>query len=187
MAIASRKPRTTAVYCNQWARIHITEIVRRYAEIEKIYLRAGDVTGTKDLEAQVVKLYKGVLEYEARAACQFNRNTAHRIARNIFEANSWDGIIESLKTSDTACANLMSIIDAKDQKQCRKHLAKVFKEQDQKINNLHETNRMIWSEQQKWRQTDEGRDCHQVLRTSDYVSKEDWLPKFKSRLRIYYE
>lgn len=54
MAIASRKPRTTAVYCNQWARIHITEIIRRYAEIEKIHLRAGDVTGTKDLEGQVV-------------------------------------------------------------------------------------------------------------------------------------
>lgn len=41
----------------------------------------------KILRPELVQLYKWVLEYEARAACQFDRNTAIWIARNIVEAD----------------------------------------------------------------------------------------------------
>ncbi len=154
---------------------YVAQVVRRYAEIEKIYLQSGDLNHTQDLEAEVVKLYRGVLEYEARAACQFDRHTAIRIARNIVEADGWNSILESLKTSDTACAKFMSIVDSKDQRQSRRNLENALAEQDMKMDELlrrsheqEETFKKLLSEQQTWRQTVEEHDCHQLFRTSEY-------------------
>lgn len=153
----------------------VSQVVRRYAEIEKIYLRDQDPVDSRDLEAELVQLYKWVLEYEARAACQFNRNTAIRIARNIVEADGWAGIIESIKKSDLTCGRFISIVDAKDQRKGRTRLESVLAEQDMMMNRLlqtsrdqDETNRNLWSKHQEWRQTDEERNCHQVFRTSEY-------------------
>lgn len=153
----------------------VSQVVRRYAEIEKIYLRDQDPVDNRDLEAELVQLYKWVLEYEARAACQFNRNTAIRIARNIVEADGWAGIIESIKKSDLTCGRFISIVDAKDQRKGRTRLERVLAEQDMMMKKLlqtsrdqDETNRNLWSKHQEWRQTDEERNCHQVFRTSEY-------------------
>lgn len=129
----------------------------------------------KILKPELVQLYKWVLEYEARAACQFDRNTAIWIARNIVEADLWNGIMKSIKTSDISCAKLMPIIDAKDQRHGRRHLEIFLAEQDAMMKELlrisreqDETNRNVLSRHQEWRQIDEERKCHQILRTSEY-------------------
>jgi ankyrin repeat domain-containing protein 50 len=75
-----------------------------------------------DLEAAISKLYCQILEYEARAVCQFNRNTAIQIARNVVEADSWENILDKIKASEMSCDQLKEIIDAKDQRVCTKQL-----------------------------------------------------------------
>ena len=162
---------------------HISQLVRRYAEVEKIYLQVGDLIDTQDLEAEMTKLYKRVLEYEATATCQFNRSPAIWIARNIVEADDWGSIFERLKTLDMACAKFIEITDAKDHRHGRRNLENFLAEQDIKIEELlrnareqDESDKMLLSEQQNWRQTDEERSCHQILRTSGYERHKDRNP-----------
>jgi hypothetical protein len=93
----------------------ISQLIRRYTEIERIYLKKEELALRNDLEAAIMKLYRQVLKYEARAACQFNRNTAFQIARNIVDADSWESILGNIKTSEVACDELREVIDAKDQ------------------------------------------------------------------------
>jgi hypothetical protein len=112
----------------------ISALVHRYAEIERIYLQDRDLTLRGDFEAAVMKLYTQILEYEARAACQFSRNTALQVARNIVEADSWKDIVESIKVSETACEKFMRIIDAEDQRARTKQLEIVLTEQNNRIN-----------------------------------------------------
>ena len=77
--------------------------------------------------------------------------------------------METLKKSDTDCEKLISIVDAKDQRQGRRHLREILVAQDLKLEELLKQNReQLIFEQQNWRQTDEERQCHQVLRTSEY-------------------
>lgn len=61
----------------------IAQIIHRYASVEEIYLRGDEEALKDDLREIIVKLYKGILEYEARAVCQFQRNTVLQLARNI--------------------------------------------------------------------------------------------------------
>ncbi|KAI9762073.1 MAG: hypothetical protein M1840_001482 [Geoglossum simile] len=106
---------------------YISTLVRRYAEIERIYLQGGEHTLKadrseecmlrKELEIAIMKLYRQVLEYEARAVCQFNRNTALQIGRNIVEADGWGDIVGSMKASEMTCDELMRVIDAEDRQE----------------------------------------------------------------------
>lgn len=67
---------------------YISQLIRRYIEIEHIYLQEEELALRNDLEASITKLYSYILEYEARAACQFNRNIAFQIARNVVKADN---------------------------------------------------------------------------------------------------
>ncbi len=67
---------------------YISRLIRRYTEIEHIYLQKEESALRNDLEAAITKLYRQILKYEVRAACQFNRNIVFQIARNIVDANS---------------------------------------------------------------------------------------------------
>lgn len=154
---------------------YVSKLVRRYAEIEKIYLRTRADFDTQDLEASIIKLYSEVLEFEARAACQFNRNTAIQTVRNVVEADGWDSIIVTVKASEKACEKLTSIIDAQNHRQTGRQLKDILAKQDEKIEELlrmsreeDESNKKLLSKQQNWRQTDEERKCHQLLRNSNY-------------------
>jgi N-terminal domain of NWD NACHT-NTPase len=131
----------------------------------------------------VVGLYVQILEYEARAACQFNRNTAFQLARNIVQADGWEAILEKIKESEMACDQLIRIIDAKDQQASMKQLeAKLDRQnleveerlRDSRIQDEEYEKRVLAElkasrkEQKAWRQTDEECNCHQILRTSNY-------------------
>jgi hypothetical protein len=115
---------------------YVSDLVRRYAEIEHIYLQGEGHMIRGELEAAVTKLYCQVLEYEARAACQFNRNTLLQIARNIVEADSWEDILGSIKGSAAACDELARIIDAKDQRAGMTRLESALDEQNSRVAKL---------------------------------------------------
>ena len=61
----------------------IAKLIRRYAEIEHLYLSDQQYRLSTDLDAAIVKLYSQILEYEARAACHFDRRVAIQTVRNI--------------------------------------------------------------------------------------------------------
>ena len=162
---------------------YISTLVRRYTEIEHIYFQGEQVTLREDLETSVTNLYSHILEYEARAACQFNRNTAIQIARNIVEADNWQTILQDIKLSETACDKLLVVIDAQDQRARTKRLQSVLDEQSRKIDELlkasrkedEEYEKLLLAEMKAGREeqrdrhlTDEKLKCLQTLRTSTY-------------------
>jgi ankyrin repeat domain-containing protein 50 len=157
---------------------YISTLVRRYIEIERIYLQA-ELVLRGELEVAVAKLYKQILEYQARAACQFDRNTAHQIARNIGEVDSWANLLDDIKASDKACTKVREIVDVSDQrtrttqledlleKQTRKvdELLRISREQDERL--LTEIKAMR-KDQRDIFENKEEEDCLACLRTTAY-------------------
>ena len=157
---------------------YISTLVRRYTEIERIYLQ-GELVLRGELETAVAKLYKQILEYQARAACQFDRNPAHQIARNIGEVDSWANLLQGIKASDKACAKVREIIDVSDQrarttqledllnKQTRKvdELLRISREQDERL--LTEIKTMRKDQRDIFKNKEE-EDCLACLRTTAY-------------------
>lgn len=128
---------------------YISGLIRRYTEIEQIYLGDGDFQLKGDLESLITKLYRHVLEYEARAACQFNRNTAYQWARNVVEADSWKAIIGTIKDLEAACDKLTWVIDAKDQRVRATRLESYLGRQNHEVRELFRVSREQEEEQAK--------------------------------------
>ena len=158
---------------------YISELVRRYAELERIYFESGELVLGKELEAAIRKLYRQILEFEARAVCQFNRNTAIQIVRNIVEADSWEDILGSIKGSAAACDGLARIIDAKDQRAGMTRLESALDEQNSKVDELLSDSRIqdekllaeikdMRKDQRDLFETKEESDCLKSLRTTAY-------------------
>ena len=157
---------------------YISTLVRHYTEIERIYLQ-GELVLRGELETAVAKLYKQILEYQARAACQFDRNTAHQLARNIGEVDSWADLLHDIKASDEVCAKVREIIDVSDrrvrttqleeqlEKQTRKvdELLRISREQDERL--LTEIKAMR-KDQRDIFENKEEEDCLACLRTTAY-------------------
>lgn len=158
---------------------YISQLVRRYTEIEHIYLQEEEPALRNDLDNAIMKLYRQVLEYQARAACQFNRNTIFQIARNIVGADSWESILDNIKTSEVACDGLKEVIDAKDQRVRTRRLENMLEKQARKVDELLKVSRgqdeellaeikAMRKDQQASFATQEEMNCHKSLRTTAY-------------------
>ncbi|KAL8812788.1 MAG: hypothetical protein Q9200_000755 [Gallowayella weberi] len=132
-----------------------------------------------DLRVAVCKIYRLVLEFQARAACQFSRNTAHQALRNIVTADGWDGILTSIKDHETTYEILPRLIDAEDSRLRTEALEELMKKQNQRVLELMEISRKqdeashqgLLSELQRgadFHLDEEPSRCHEFLRTSDY-------------------
>ncbi|KAI9878100.1 MAG: hypothetical protein M1830_001892 [Pleopsidium flavum] len=170
---------------------YISRLIRRYTELEQIYLRDEDLTLKTDLEGSILKIYKHILEYEARAACQFNRNTASQWARNVVEADSWKSILESIKELEAACDKLTWVIDAKDQRVRTSRLESFLESQNHEVKQLLRASRTQdeehgklqlaelkagRKEQKDWHRNAEESACLECLRTTDYESNKNKNP-----------
>ncbi|KAI9730863.1 MAG: hypothetical protein M1834_005581 [Cirrosporium novae-zelandiae] len=164
---------------------YITELVRRFAAIEYIYLQDEECTYKEELEVVVIKLYSQILEYETRAACQFDRNTALQVARNVFKADDWKEILEKIKESEEACDKRIRTIDAGDQRTRAKRLENTLEKQNCDIltqlklsqiqyGELLKTIQEGQKEQEEWVKAKDEMDCLKVFRTSTY---EDTMEK----------
>ena len=141
-----------------------------------------------ELETAVAKLYKQILEYQARAACQFDRNTPHQIVRNIGEVDSWADLLHDIKSSDEACAKVRERINVSGQrvrttqleeeleKQVRKvdELLRISREQDETL--LTEIKAMR-KDQRDIFENKEEEDCLACLRTTAYEETMDKNPE----------
>jgi len=146
-----------------------------------------------DLEATLLKLYRQILEFEAKAVCSFDRNTALQTARNIAKADGWEESLSGIKESETACNILTRIIDAECQHKWNEHLEILISEQTQKVDQLLSLSlshtldndedirlsvkRAATIEAQKGvpSEADKAR-CHALFRTTDYAFDKDMNP-----------
>ena len=168
----------------------VSKVVSRYTHIENIYCDGGDTTMERALESSIIKLYSQILEYEARATCQFNRNTAFQFARNLVKADSWKDILSSIHDSETACDKILKVLDAQDGRDRFGRLEHSLKEQHGWIDELLRASRAqdeeyrkqhlaelqtsraeekYWRQEQKdWHMSEEQSRCFEVLRTTPY-------------------
>jgi tRNA nucleotidyltransferase/poly(A) polymerase len=91
---------------------YISATVSRFSEIERIYTLGKEYKDTAVLKAEMRKLYKQILEYQARAVCQFDRSKVHQIARNILKADGWKSMLGRIRETEIACENEKQRIDA---------------------------------------------------------------------------
>ncbi len=96
---------------------YIAIVICRFAEIEKLYLRDKHCTDTTALASETIKLYRSILEFQIRAICQFDRNTAHQFARNLVKADGWEGKIDQIKLYEAACEKCRVLLDSKERQQ----------------------------------------------------------------------
>ena len=162
---------------------YIARLIRRCTEIERLYLGAQVFRLSDELRSTLIKLYRMVLEFEARAACQFSRNTAHQTLRNIVTADGWDGLMASIKRFETDCGILLQIIDVEARTIRVESVENLIKEQDERVAILLEGSRrqdesyqvQVLAELQQSRNdlkerqlTSEESKGHECLRTNDY-------------------
>lgn len=162
---------------------NIAKLIRRYSQVERLYLSDQSFRLTEDLRLALINLYKAVLEFEARAACQFSRNAAHQALRNVFTADGWDAILANIKQSETNCEILLRIIDTEDRRSRTEKLEDLIKEQTRRVTDLLQASRkedevfqqQLLQELQQARNenrerhvTHEESQCLGCLRTNDY-------------------
>lgn len=146
----------------------ITQITHRYASVEKIYFGGDEEALKDDLRETIVKLYKGILEYQGRAVCQFQRRTALHLARNIVTIDDWSSIIDAIKSADKACEQLMIVLDSKSQQTYARRLEKTLEQQDQKMEKLLADMASSRDEMAIQLEIEEMFRCHRIFRTSNY-------------------
>ena len=180
---------------------YIARLVRRYTQIERLYLGDQLFRLTEDLRLAVVKLYQATLEFEARAACHFSRNTAHQTLRNMIVADGWDDILMNIKQYETNCEILLRIIDAEDRINRAEKLEGLITEQDRRITELLGHSRkqdevfqqQILEELKQARNelrdrdfTEEESKCHACFRTNDYELDKEKNPDRVSGTCIWF-
>ena len=166
---------------------YIAKLVRRCTEIERLYLRNDTSRLEEDLRKALTAMYRLVLEYQARAACQFSRNTAHQAIRNIMIADGWDCILTSIKDHEIRCDILLRIIDAEDSRSRADTLEALISEQNHRVSELSETHRQqdetssktLFGEVRRgveYQAIKEASSCHKCLRVSEYEYNKDKNP-----------
>ena len=161
---------------------YVTSLIRRSAEIERLYLSQHDIAYDL-LAGEMAKLYAKILEYHARAACQFNRNTAVQIARNIVQLDEWEVQLNDIKIIESNCDKIMRTLDSEGQQARLQTLEGIQRQQDARVLELLaiarsqdiEYSKAILNElsvsqqdQRDWRRTEEETKCCECLRTTDY-------------------
>jgi len=166
---------------------YISGLIRRYTQVEHIYLDDDNFPLKGDLQSLITTIYRQVLEYEARAACQFNRNTAYQWVRNVVETDSWKPIIGTIKELETSCDNLTRTIDGKDQRvrasrlESQNHeireLLKAIHAQEEEQERLHLAELKAGrKDQNDWHRSEEESACYECLRTTDYETNKNRNP-----------
>ena len=161
----------------------IAKLIRRFSEVENLYLRKSEHRLAEDLEDELLIMYCKVLEFEARAACQFDRNTASQAIRNIIKVDGWSDLLSDIKESEIRCNILTQIMDAEHRHKWNDLIEKMMSEQTAKVNELlliskgrndeeprHGMSRVntFKGEESSLAQRREEAECIALFRTTDY-------------------
>ena len=163
----------------------LAELIIRYQFVEQIYLHSVILNLTTELKTAIRKLYKAILEFEALALCHFNRSAVRQITRNTFTLDDWRGLLENIQNLDSACKELMQLLDAKGRQESTEKLRdqlnallKLFQEKFEVQLDSGLLAELVSShkEHQQWQYSQAESKCHQTFRTSDYQAHKDRNP-----------
>ena len=146
---------------------YIADVICRFTEVEKLYLGDKGHKDTKALVIEVVKLYRRVLEFQARAICQFDRSTAHQFARNLVEADGWKQQLEQIKSYEIACEKTWVLLQWKQQQQGMELLDNTLKLLDARIQQRDDK---LLAKLKVSREEKKESECLATLRTVEYES-----------------
>jgi len=108
----------------------ISNLVARYAVIEDVYLKREALNLKADYQENLTDLYTKIFEFQATAACHFDRNTFVRVVRSTLQLEDWSKLLQDIKAKDMACKELMHVFDSRDQKSATTFLQEVLRQQD---------------------------------------------------------
>ncbi|CZR67837.1 uncharacterized protein PAC_17736 [Phialocephala subalpina] len=165
-----------------------SNIVRRYAAIEKVYVWSSQGQAQDALQDSILSVYGRILEFEARALCQCHHNVAFQTFKNMFGGNSWKDVVQKISDADTTCTKLLPTLDAESQSSHSKQLSDILSAQtDQIEKSFQESNKLIESileevraarnEQRYWEEQKDKRNFLSVLRTTDFEFSKNKNPE----------
>jgi hypothetical protein len=165
-----------------------SNIVRRYAAIEKVYVGSSQGQAQDALQDSILSVYGRILEFEARALCQCHHNVAFQTFKNMFGGNSWKDVVQKISDADTTCTKLLPTLDAESQSSHSKQLSDILSAQtDQIEKSFQESNKLTESileevraarNEQRYRQEQEDkRNFLSVLRTTDFEFSKNKNPE----------
>jgi hypothetical protein len=165
----------------------ITDLIDLYAGVEDEYLGRDEFSPLQTKFAEKLEiLYFEILEYLAKAACHFDRDTVQRMLRNIPKIDDWDGQVQKIMSSDEACRRFANKFDSQDQRMGTKTIKILLEEQGRKTTELlqefgrrYDQNAEVIS----WVSPVEARNGHDQVREklgSHYQNSGQWLrPKYE--------
>jgi hypothetical protein len=169
-----------------------SNIVRRYAAIEKVYVWSSQSQAQDALQESILGVYGRTFEFEARALCQCHHNVAFQTFKNMFGGSSWKDVVQKISDADTTCTKLLPTLDAESQSNHSKQLSDILSAQTTQIEkSFQESNKLTESileevraarNEQKYRQDQEDkRNFLSVLRTTDFEFSKNKNPEKSPR------
>lgn len=142
---------------------YIARLIYRFTEIEKLHLGDKGRADTMNLANETIKLYRSILQFQARAICQFDRRRSHQFARNLVEADGWGKQLEQIRSCEAECEKICVILQSNEHQQGMERLEKISKAITAEIQQRGD--RLLEVSQ-------EGKisECLATLRTVDYES-----------------
>ncbi|KAF8858648.1 hypothetical protein BDZ45DRAFT_590819 [Acephala macrosclerotiorum] len=147
--------------------LRIPLLIRRYEVLESVYRhREGEGSRLReDFTEQVKKLYSCILQFQARAVCQWSRSTIQQYTRDVFKADDWAKLTREIQHLDKSCEDIARAMDGST-------LSHILDFQRQQLSHSIESYRERLSGMEK----KEERDCLQVLGYSDYLKHKNRNP-----------
>jgi hypothetical protein len=94
----------------------ITNMIIRYRAVEDDYIGSTRLFG-KEFQDEFLRmrtdLYFRILEYQAKAACYFGKNTISRFFHNIPKLDGWQDLLKGIQTVDKQCTEYAQAFDIK--------------------------------------------------------------------------
>ncbi|MCJ1353794.1 MAG: hypothetical protein MMC33_003781 [Icmadophila ericetorum] len=145
----------------------------------------------KDLEAQAVKLYTLVLEYQIRSLRKFAHPFLLSLGRDMIKADNWEELLKGVKEYDLVCQRSFQVIDLEklhrgfaEQDQRLERLLDAYNLQMQGYEQLHAVAKKTLKaveakskDQEATFRTEEEIRCHQVFRTTGYEESKNRNPE----------
>jgi hypothetical protein len=166
--------------------LRIPLLIRRYEVLEPVYRqREGEGSRLReDFTEQVTKLYSCILQFQARAVCQWSRSKFEQYTRDVFKADAWAKLTGEMQTLEKSCEDIARAMDGSTlsqildfQRQNLSHSIESWhlkhEESLQKLRQVVEETRAAHEAQRREQLSDiakkEERDCLQLFAYSDYV------------------
>ncbi|KAL8689587.1 MAG: hypothetical protein Q9218_004776 [Villophora microphyllina] len=113
----------------------IANIVARYQLVTDSKL-LDDSAPHRNYRYSIIELYGKILEYQATAVCQLDRNTFERFMRNIPKLDSWDEMLKDISVLDDNCRYQASALDSSEVSSNLSLITRCANEQASRLGNI---------------------------------------------------